>query len=87
MASIGLLIRRALANTLASTASSYWFSRLSKDSIDKETRLSNRAASRGTGRMGALSRRMNRLYQQATQFGKESWVQTHGIELCHERVS
>ena len=31
-----MLIRGALANALAFTGSSYWFHRLSKDSIDKE---------------------------------------------------
>ena len=36
MASIALLIGGALANALAFTGSSYLFSRLSKDSIDKE---------------------------------------------------
>ena len=38
MFSITMLIRGALANTLAFTSSSYLFSRLSKDSIDKERR-------------------------------------------------
>ena len=36
MASIAMLIRGALANALAFTGSSYLFSRLSKDGIDKE---------------------------------------------------
>ena len=36
MASVGMLIRGALANTLAFTGSSYLFHRLSKDSIDRE---------------------------------------------------
>ena len=34
MASVAMLIRGALANTLASTGSSYLFHRLSKESID-----------------------------------------------------
>ena len=34
-----MLIRGALANTLAFTGSSYLFSRLSKDSIDKERKI------------------------------------------------
>ena len=36
MASIAVFIGGALANALAFTGSSYLFSRLSKDSIDKE---------------------------------------------------
>ena len=36
MASVAMLIRGALANALAFTGSSYFFHRLSKDSIDKE---------------------------------------------------
>ena len=36
MESVAMLIRGALANALAFTSSSYLFSRLSKDSIDKE---------------------------------------------------
>ena len=36
MASVAMLIRGALANTLAFTGSSYLFHTLSKDSIDKE---------------------------------------------------
>ena len=38
MASIAMLIRGALANALAFTGSSYLFSRLSKDGIEKERR-------------------------------------------------
>ena len=36
MVSVAMLIRGALANTLAFTGSSYLFHRLSKDSIDTE---------------------------------------------------
>ena len=36
MASVAMLIRGALANTLAFTGSGYLFLRLSKDSIDAE---------------------------------------------------
>ena len=36
MASVAMLIGGALANTLAFTGSSYFFHRLSKDSINKE---------------------------------------------------
>ena len=36
MVSVAMLIGGALANALAFTSSSYLFSRLSKDSIDKE---------------------------------------------------
>ena len=36
MASVAILIGRALVNALVFTSSSYLFSRLSKDSIDKE---------------------------------------------------
>ena len=36
MASVGMLIRGALANALAFTSSSYLFQKLSKDSIDAE---------------------------------------------------
>ena len=41
MASVAMLIRGALANALAFTGSSYLFSRLSKDSIDKERKRHN----------------------------------------------
>ena len=41
MASVVMLIRGALANTLAFTGSSYLFHRLSKDSINKETKRHN----------------------------------------------
>ena len=43
MASIAMLIREALAITLAFTCSSYLFLKLSKDSIDKERRRQNSA--------------------------------------------
>ena len=36
MGSVAMLIGGALANDLAFTGSSYWFHRLSKDSIDTE---------------------------------------------------
>ena len=43
MASIAMLIRGALANALAFTGNSYLFSRLSKDSINKERQRHNAA--------------------------------------------
>ena len=43
MASIAMLIRRALANALAFTGSSYLFSRLSKDSTDVERKRHDEA--------------------------------------------
>ena len=43
MASVVMLIGGALANALAFTSSSYLFSRLSKDSIDKERKRHNAA--------------------------------------------
>ena len=43
MASIAVLIGRALANALAFTKSSYSFSRLSKDSIDAERKRHDKA--------------------------------------------
>ena len=41
MASVAMLIRGALANTLALTGSSYLFHRLSKDSIDAKRKRHN----------------------------------------------
>ena len=43
MAIIAMLITGALANALAFTGSSYLFSRLSMDSIDKETKRNDAA--------------------------------------------
>ena len=43
MASVSMLIGGALANALAFTGSSYLFSGLSKDSIDKERKRHNAA--------------------------------------------
>ena len=43
MASIAMLTRGALANALAFTGNSYLFSRLSKDSINKERQRHNAA--------------------------------------------
>ena len=41
MASVAMLIGGALANALAFTGSSYFFHRLSKDSIDRERKRHN----------------------------------------------
>ena len=54
MASIAMLIGGALANALAFTGSSYFvrdYPRIAP-TREKETQLGDRAASKGTGRMG-----------------------------------
>ena len=43
MASIGFLIRRALINASAFTGSNYFFSSLSKESIDREQKRHDKA--------------------------------------------
>ena len=59
MASFAMLIGGALANALSFTSTSYLFSRLSRDGIDKEreAKLGDRAAAKGAGRMGSAMAR------------------------------
>ena len=76
MASIAMLIRGALANAVAFTSSSYLFSRLSKDSIDKEKKRHNRAASKGVGRMSPEMTKKRLTSSISNSDWKEKWKPT-----------